>query len=124
MDVLWGSVGQLADNHPLVVESEEYVANKVLPKEGYSKVLLTRSFDRSFPVDAFAEKDGTWYGFDISLAYYQKLRPDKTRLFEHLGIRTVAVFLRPDKSAYFIKEYDALKSHISCIKEFRAAVRK
>lgn len=122
--MLWGSVGRLEDNHPLVIESEEYVAKEVLPKSGFDDIFLTRDFDRGFPIDIFAKKGGNWYGFDVTLAYYKKPKPKKTRLFEHLGIKTVMLFLKPDKAVYFIKEYDSSKTHISCVRDFRAAVMR
>ena len=124
VNYIWGSPGQLLENNPLVIQSEQYAAEVILPREGYERIILTRTFDRSFPVDVFAKKDGTWYGFDVSLCYYSKPRPEKTRLFEWLGIKTAMLFLKPDRTLYFIKEYDSAKTHLSCLKELRAALSK
>jgi len=118
----WGATGPLKENSEMVIESERYAAEVILPKEGYEQIILTRSFDRSFPVDVFGKKNGVWFGFDVSLCYYSKPRPEKTRLFEWLGIKTAVLFLKPDKAMYFIKEYDSTKTHLSCFKELRAAL--
>jgi hypothetical protein len=121
---MWGPIGSVKDNSPLVVQSEQYAAEAILPKEGYERIIQTRTFDRGFPVDIFAKKDGVWYGFDVSLCYFKKPRPEKTRLFEWLGIKTAVLFLKPDKTLYFIKEYDSSKTHLSCFKELRAELGK
>jgi len=117
---MWGSTGWLQDNNPLVIQSEQYAAEVILPKEGYGQIILTRTFDRSFPVDLFARKNSVWFGFDVSLCCVKKPRPEKTRLFEWLGIKTAVLFLKPDKTLYFIKEYDSTKTHLSCYRELRA----
>jgi len=53
---------------------------------------------------------------------FKKPTPEKTRLFEWLGIKTAALFLKPDKTLYFIKQYDSTKTRVSCFKELRAAL--
>ncbi len=51
---LWGSTGPLKENSPLVIDSERYAAEVILPKEGYERIVLTRSLGRSFSLDIFA----------------------------------------------------------------------
>ena len=114
----------MKDNSPVIIQSEQYAAETILPREGYEQIILARPFDRGFPVDVFAKKNGDWFGFDVSLCYFKKPRPEKTRLFEWLGIKTAVLFLKPDKTLYFIKEYDSTKTHLSCFKELRAALGK
>jgi hypothetical protein len=121
---MWGSPGLLKDNSPLVVESERYAAEVILPNECYGKIIQTRSFDRGFPVDIFAKKDGMWFGFDVPMCCFKKPMPTKTRLFEWLGIKTAVLFLKPDKTLYFIKQYDSSKTHVSCFGELRAVLSK
>ncbi len=123
MDRLWGSPGMLAEDDARVVDSEEYAADVILPNVGFESIILTRDFDRGFPLDILAKKQGVWYGFDMTLACTAKAKPRKTRLFEHLGIKTAMLFLKPDKTMYFLKEYDSSKTHISCITDFKAVVK-
>jgi hypothetical protein len=91
-------------------------------EEGYKQIILTRTFDKGFPVDIFAKKDGVWFGFDVSKCCFKKPRPKKTRLFEWLGIKTAVLFLKPDKTLYFIKEFDSTVTYLSCFRELRAAL--
>jgi len=121
---MWRPVGQSRNNSPSIIQSERYAAQVILPREGYEQVILTRAFDSGFPVDIFAKKNGVWLGFDVSSCYFKKPRPEKTRLFEWLGIKTAVLFLKPDKTLYFIKEYDSTKTHLSCFKELRAVLGK
>ncbi len=121
---MWGSTGPLKENNPLVRQSEEYAAEVILPREGYKQIILTRTFDKGFPVDIFAKKDGVWFGFDVSMCCFKKPKPKKTRLFEWLGIKTAVLFLKPDKTLYFIKEFDSTVTHLSCFRELRAALSK
>lgn len=114
----------MSNNNPLVIQSEKFAAEAILPKEGYGQIALTRAFDPGFPVDIVAKKDGVWFGFDVSMCCFKKPRPEKTRLFEWLGIKTAMLFLKPDRTLYFIKEYDSDKTHLSCFKELRAALAK
>jgi hypothetical protein len=124
VDQMWGSTGRLKENDPLVLESERYAAETILPNEGYERIIRTRTFDRGFPLDMFASKDGAWFGFDVSMCCFAKPIPEKTRLFEWLGIKTAVLFLKPDKTLYFIKGYDSSKTHVSCYRELRAALGK
>jgi hypothetical protein len=121
---MWGPTGPLKENSPLVIQSERYAAEVILPREGYEQIILTRTFDRSFPVDIFAKKNGVWFGFDVSMCCFKKPRPEKTRLLEWLGIKTAVLFLKPDRTLYFIKEYDSTKTHLSCFRELRVALGK
>ena len=121
---MWGSPGPLKENDPLVIQSEQYAAEVILPKEGFERIIRTRTFDRGFPVDIFARKGRVWFGFDVSMCCFKKPRPEKTRLFEWLGIKTAVLFLKPDRTLYFIKQYDSTKTHVSCFKELRAAINR
>jgi hypothetical protein len=93
---------------------------------GSARVCLptSSSFEKSFPVDVPAVKGGVWFGFGVSFCCFKKPNPEKTRLFEWLGIKTAVLFLKPGMTLHFIKEYDSTKTHLSCFRELGAALGK
>jgi hypothetical protein len=125
MYVLWGFRGYVNHTDPVVKQSELFVAKEVLPKLGFTDIVLTREFSAFFPCDILAKKDGQIYLIEVTLQYERKLNPRILPLVKFLNARVCVCHVKPDFTVYFLKEVDVNKKlYSSCAGEFKAWLEK
>jgi len=108
---------------PLVIQSEIFVAQEVLPKLGFTNILLTRSFSNFFPCDILAKKDGRVCLIEVTLSPERKINPRISPLADFLNAKVFVCHVKPDFSTFFLKEVDVKKKlYSACSAEFREVV--
>jgi transcription elongation factor Elf1 len=121
---LWGvsSVKNHLANE--VVKSELFVAQHILPKYGFTNILLSRSFSVYFPFDILARKDGRLCAINVTLQYSKELDPRLMPLIQLLDLRLFFCHVKPDFSKYYLLEIKPPKLHSSCLGVFLEEVEK
>ena len=69
-----------------MVESEKYIAQKVLPKLGFEEITEVTPIFRHFPFDILAKKDGNVYGFNATLKPTKRLHRTAVFLSSYLKV--------------------------------------
>jgi len=119
----WGSLirGYYNHTHPLVIQSELFVSNQVLPKHGFADIVLTREFSAFFPCDILCRKDGKVCLIEVTLGAERKINPRIVPLVKFLDATVFVCHVKHDFSLVFIKEVDVNKKlYSSCVGELRS----
>jgi hypothetical protein len=99
----------------LVRRCERYVAETILPKEGFTDILLVSSIRSQFPVDILARKDDLMCAIEVTLQPSKKLR-NLSELFSFLGIKKRYVcHITYTLDKYFLLERPIDATHSSCM---------
>ncbi|MFQ6076811.1 MAG: hypothetical protein ACE5Z5_11900 [Candidatus Bathyarchaeia archaeon] len=107
---------------PEVIKSEIFVAQEVLPKHGFTDILLTRPISNYFPFDILARKNGKLCGIEVTMRPEYKLDPRKKTLIRYLSLRPFVCFVKPDFTWYFLKEISG--NHVSAEGVFMEYMRR
>jgi hypothetical protein len=105
LHALWGlgsvGSGQTAFSRRV----EQYVADVVLPKEGFSDILLTRPIASMFPYfDILARKNNEICGIQVTTLPMRKIPSKVKPLVDFLNMRVFVCHVKPDFTWYCIQE--------------------
>lgn len=102
---LWNSTNPKSQYLPVVVNSERYVCEVVLPKLDFTDIFWITMEKRGFLCDIIAkDKYGCECAFDVKLSVYTDIRESKMKIIKRLGWRFFVVHVLPDLSFYHINE--------------------
>jgi len=101
----WG-LGSVGSGQTEISRRAEYhVAEYVLPKEGFTSILLTHKIASMFPyIDVFARKKGEIYGVQVTLLPTKHVPSKVKPLMEFFGMRMLVCHVKPDFSWYHLNE--------------------
>lgn len=120
VNAAWGTVGYLNHTDPLVVRSEEHIANVVLPAEGFVDIVPTRPWTAYFPADILARKDGVSYLVEVTLQPERKIPPKVWPVLRFFNARFLVVHITADLSRYYLVEPKPGQTHTNCRRQFYA----
>ncbi len=84
-------------------DAEAFVAQEILPKLGFTNIILTRNYHGTFPVDIIADNDRQVFGIDITLSRFKHFRKGRVELLRRLGVHVLVCHLKPDYGFYQLK---------------------
>lgn len=87
-----------------VIQSEIFVANEVLPKHGFTDILLTRTFHAFFPCDILAKKDGKICGIEVTMDTLRRTSPKFKAMANYFDMRMFVCHVKPDFQWYYLRE--------------------
>ena len=103
----WGSVEQWSvfNNTQIVIDSENFCAQKILPKNGYYDIVLTRPYSEFFFCDILARNsEGKKYAIDVTLAPKKDVNLKKSELIKWMELGYMVIHIRPDFGFYYIND--------------------
>jgi len=104
MRELWGYSPKAWNMDKFTIQSELFALNEVLPKHGFSDMILTRGINASFPFDILAKKGDEKYAIEVTRCWQYKLDPRKMALLAFFGLKLYVCFLKPNLSWFIVKE--------------------
>jgi hypothetical protein len=110
----WGKREYHHHTDPLVIQSEIFVANEVLPKHGFTDILLTREFSAFFPCDILCRKNTETYLVEVTLSAKRKINPRIVPLIKFFHAHFLVCHVRKDLSMYYITEPKPGILYVSC----------
>jgi len=122
--VLWGHKSHHHFTDPLVIQSELFVANQILPNHGFSDITLAREFCSFFPFDILCRKNGQVCLVDVTLAARKGLNRRIIPLVKFLNAKVFVCHVKCDFTIAFLEEVNIDKKlYSSCIREFKTNVK-
>lgn len=125
---LWGlgSVGSGQTEFSRNVE--KYVANIVLPNQGFSDILLTYRIASMFPYfDILARKNGDICGVQVTTNPFRKIPSKVKPLVDFLNMRVFVCHVKPDFSWFHLKELNirngTKRTSASCVGAFMKSLQ-
>jgi hypothetical protein len=110
---LWGTTSKNSfQNNLLGEKAEEFVATKILPKEGFTDILMVGKLFHSFPTDIIARKNGETYAFLVTTKFEDDVNKNLRALIDYFNWRLYVCFVKPDFSLYLLKEHNPKKRKI------------
>lgn len=120
--VLWGGGKYYNQSDPLVIASEELIAKHVLPKEGFTEIILTRDFSAYFPCDILCKKDGKICLIEVTLGVERKINRRLDPVLKFLPAIAFVCHVKPDLSKYYLLELPKDKFYSSAVQPFLASL--
>ena len=120
--VLWGGGKYYNQSDPLVIASEEFIAKHVLPKEGFTEIILTRGFSAYFPCDILCKKDGKICLIEVTLGVERKINKRLDPVLKFLSATAFVCHVKPDLSKYYLLELPMDKFYSSAVQPFLASL--
>lgn len=109
---LWPNKQLTSPRDPIVIASERFTVETILPKLGFTDILWTRDYNPFFIVDILAkDSQGNECGFDVKLGIMYDVDHKKEMVIRHLGMRYFIVHVKEDLSFYHMNEIIGNKFH-------------
>jgi hypothetical protein len=110
---LWGTGSKNSfENNLLGKKAEEFVATEILPKKGFTNILMVSKLFHSFPVDIIARKNSEIYAFLVTTKFEDDINKNLKPLIDYFNWKLYICFVKPDFSSYLLKEVDLKRSKI------------
>jgi len=116
---LWDSTNPRSQYLPIVVNSERYVCDHVLPKLGFTDIFWITREKNGFLCDIIAKDENSCEcAFDVKLCIFTNIRESKLKIIKRLGWRLFIVHILPNLSFYHINEINGV-GHSSAIRAYK-----
>jgi len=87
-------------------QTELFVAQTILPKHGFTDIILCRVFAGQFPFDILAKKDGKRVAVEVTTSLQRSLKPEKNLLLNFMDAELYICHLKLDLSRYYLLPVD------------------
>lgn len=105
LHVLWGLGSVGSGQTECSRRAERYVAEAILPKEGFSDILLTSQISSMFPYfDILARKNGDICGVQVTMMPMKKFPSKVKPLVDFLNMRIFICHVKPDFTWHSLQE--------------------
>jgi hypothetical protein len=89
----------------VIFKSEELAAKHILPNEGFNDIFWYSELYPSAFTDVLAKKDGRVWSINVTTCHTKSVNKRPTvELSRYLGLNRIILFIKPDLSAYCLRE--------------------
>jgi len=90
------------ENIEIFIRAELFVAQIVLPKYGFTNIIVCRSFTPQFPFDILAKKNGRRVAVEVTISMHKGINPEKKLLLDFMDADLYVCHVKPDFSQYYL----------------------
>jgi len=90
------------ENIEIATRTELFVAQFVLPKYGFTNIIVCRTFARQFPFDILAKKDGRRVAVEVTIGMQKSIKPQKKLLLDFMDADLYICHVKLDFSRYYL----------------------
>ena len=102
---LWGSIGLVSSNDPIVIKSESFAMECILNNGRFHNVILTRNYSSRFPCDIMAyDENNKLCLIDVKLRLKADIPSDKMKMLRHMNARIFIIHIKPDFTFHHLNE--------------------
>lgn len=96
------------------IRAELFVAQIILPKHGFSDIIICRTFSKQFPVDILAKRNGRRIAIEVTTSMHKTISPEKKLLVDFMEAEFYVCHVKPDFSQYFLFPLNLAEKRTTC----------
>ena len=128
---IWGSKRESIpskESYKASISAELFVAQIVLPKYGFTNIIVCQAFSHQFPFDILSKKNGRRVAVEVTISMRKRIDPEKKLLLDFMDADLYVCHVKPDFSQYFLFPVNIEQNANTCctgvfMEKFRATVK-